>query len=639
MTLFRQIYALLFGLFLLVIISLGYVQFTETKSFLEKQMASDINNASHSLGLMLVPALEAGDMAQAETLINVIFEGGFYQQVKLTWLVDGKAQVWQNPMQIQGVPQWFVDLNLFEPVSLESTVTSGWLQLAALEITAHPGFGYHEMWRILQNSVILFSILFLVAIFAARFGLGFLLKPLHGLAEHSRSMEKQQFGPDLPLPKTKELQDVVNAFNSMSNKLSKVFKTLDKEVSNLREKNLIDHVSGLPNRQYMTSRLDGWLAEPGSGAVILAKLDWLETVHSKYGYQVRDETIRILSRALEHELKEEAPSVVTRIAAFEFAFLVSDVDSDKLGRYLQTLVRVMNQEITKAGGKANQEIVFGIAERNEGMKTSDILAQADSAQQQAAQQSKTYVWLHSDQKQGLNREQWRERLTDAISNKQFKFRWQPIHSSSNQSVLHREIYSQLDIDDELVHAGQFMPYIELFSLGSRLDKYLIDSIIESELMAKSSEPLAINLTMQSIREPEFHRWLKQRLSTVFGKHKLCFEVPEAVIHSDISSCIQLCELIQQSGAQVGIDHFGRQIGSMTYLQKIHPDYVKLDMSVTANLTEHDGREMCRALVNVAKGIDTDVIVTAIEDIEQLSFFKEFDIDGYQGFINPPVKVK
>lgn len=72
MTLFRQIYSLLFGLFLVVVISLAYVQFTETQSFLTKQMESDLNNTSHSLGIMLVPDLEAGDIVGAETLINVI---------------------------------------------------------------------------------------------------------------------------------------------------------------------------------------------------------------------------------------------------------------------------------------------------------------------------------------------------------------------------------------------------------------------------------------------------------------------------------------------------------------------------------------------------------------------------------------
>lgn len=123
MTLFRQLYSLLFGLFLLVITALAYVQFTETKSFLTKQMESDLNNVSNSLGLLLVPALETGDIATAETLINVIFEGGYYQQVKLTWLVDGKQQEWNNSLEIQGVPQWFINLGIFGTIKRESTIT------------------------------------------------------------------------------------------------------------------------------------------------------------------------------------------------------------------------------------------------------------------------------------------------------------------------------------------------------------------------------------------------------------------------------------------------------------------------------------------------------------------------------------
>ena len=159
MTLFRQIYSLLFSLFLLVVASLGYVQFTETQSFLTKQMESDLNNASTSLGLMLTPALEAGDTAAAETLVNVIFEGGYYQNVKLTWMVDGKQQEWNNPLKIEDVPQWFINLDLFKTIKKQSTITSGWLQLAQLEITAHPGFGYHELWRIMSNTIIAFSLL------------------------------------------------------------------------------------------------------------------------------------------------------------------------------------------------------------------------------------------------------------------------------------------------------------------------------------------------------------------------------------------------------------------------------------------------------------------------------------------------
>ena len=151
MTLFQQINSLLFGLFLLVMTSLVYFQFTQTRDFMNDQMASDLNNTSTSLGLMLQPHLETGDLVGAETLINVIFEGGFYRKVTLTWLADQKEQTWENPVVIDGVPQWFIALDLFGHQSKESMITSGWMQLATLKIEAHPALGYQELWRVMNN--------------------------------------------------------------------------------------------------------------------------------------------------------------------------------------------------------------------------------------------------------------------------------------------------------------------------------------------------------------------------------------------------------------------------------------------------------------------------------------------------------
>ena len=639
MTLFRQIYSLLFSLFLLVVASLGYVQFTETQSFLTKQMESDLNNVSNSLGLMLVPALEAGDIATAETLINVIFEGGYYQQVKLTWLVDGKQQEWTNPLKIEDVPQWFIALDLFHTIKKESTITSGWLQLATLEITAHPGFGYHELWRIMSNAIIAISLLFLVAILSARLGLTLILRPLHTISEHAKNIAKRQFGPDMPLPKTLELKELVIAFNSMSSQLSKVFNSLDEEVTALRKKNLVDHASGLPNRQYMMSRLNSWLSEPGSGAVILAKLDWLEEVHNKYGYQVRDETIRLLSETLQAQLNEISPSVIARIAAFEFAFLVTEVERDQLSKYLQCLIRNINQEMTKAGCKPNEQFAIGVAERTGQMAVSDIMSQADNAQQKAHKDGRIFHWFEANENQLFSREQWRDNLTTAINKQQFQFRWQPIQLHGGAGILQRELYCQLKLGDKLVHAGQFMPYVELLSLGSLLDKCLIQSVADSKLLEQNYEPVAINLTHQSLSDVKFHEWLNHFLRTTKNVERICFDIPEAGVYSTPDACKALCDIIHDNGASFGIDHFGRQFGSMAYLQTLRPTYVKLDQSFAHYDENQHNSELCRALVNVAKGLDIQIIVTGIQENDQLTRFAPLKTTAYQGYISPPVSVE
>ncbi|GIU37480.1 EAL domain-containing protein [Shewanella schlegeliana] len=639
MTLFRQIYTLLFVLFLLVVASLSYVQFSETQSFLTKQMESDLNNTSHSLGIMLVPDLEAGDIVGAETLINVIFEGGYYQQVKLTWLVDGKQQVWENPMTIEGVPQWFIDLGLFKTIKRESTITSGWIQLARLEITAHPGFGYHELWRTMTNAIIVFSILFLIAIISARVGLTWILKPLHEIAEHAKEIANRKFGPDMKVPKTAELKSVVQAFNSMSDQLKQIFNSLDEEVGELRKKNLVDQVSGLPNRQYMMGRLNSWLSEPKSGALMMAKFDWLEEVHSKYGYQVRDETIKLLSDKMKQHLDGVTTSVITRIAAYEFAFLITSSEHELTSKYLQTLIRTINQEISKAGCKPNENFAIGIAERTGQMTVTDILAQADNALQKSLQENKVFHWFETNEKQLFTREQWREHLSNAITDGRFKFKWQPILLNQTESILQRELYCQLEINGKMVHAGQFMPYVELLSLGSLLDRCLIKTIHTKKLLDRNFEPIAINLTFQSISDLEFHQWLGKFLRASTLRERICFDIPEAAVYSDPEACQALCAIIRDNGAHFGIDHFGRQFGSMTYLQNLRPSYVKLDQSFAYYDDNAHSSELCRALINVAKGLDIEVIATGVEEKTQLQRFVQLKTNAYMGFISPPVAVE
>ncbi|MFQ6372442.1 EAL domain-containing protein [Shewanella sp. YIC-542] len=637
MTLFRQIYSLLFGLFLLVVASLGYVQFNETRNFLTSQMESDLNNVSHSLGLMLVPALESGDMATVETMVNVIFEGGYYQQVTLTWLIDGKQQTWKNDIHINDVPRWFTSLDLFPAIEKETTITSGWLQLAQLKISAHPGFGYHELWRVISNTIIVFSILFLIAIFSARVGLTWILKPLHAIAEHAKSIAKREFGPDMPLPNTLELRDVVTAFNSMSSQLKKIFHSLDEEVTALRKKNLVDQVSDLPNRQYMTDRLNSWLSEPGSGAIMLVQLDWLEQVHSKYGYQVRDATIKLLAAQLQQSLSEFT-SVIARIAAYEFTFLVTNAEREELSKYLQTLIRTINQEMIKADCKPNEDYAIGIAERVEQCTPSELLSRADNALQKALQSDTVYHWFESSEQQLFTREQWREKLSVAINQKQFMFRWQPVQIYGRDGTLQHELFCQLQVGDTIVHAGQFMPYVELLSLGSLLDRCLIEKVLEQKLLEKTPNILAVNLTHQSIGDSEFHDWLDKCLKKAKHHGRLAFEIQESSIYGDPEASKALCAIIRDNGATFGIDHFGRQFGSMTYLQTLRPSYVKLDLSFAQFETNQHNAELCRALINVARGLDIDVIATGIQQESQLQHFDILKIQGYQGYIAPPENI-
>ncbi len=205
----------------------------------------------------------------------------------------------------------------------------------------------------------------------------------------------------------------------------------------------------------------------------------------------------------------------------------------------------------------------------------------------------------------------------------------------SKAVLQYELYCRLSIDKQIVNASEFMPFIELLSLGSQLDRCLLTTISKQNILVKSQQPVAINLTHDSILDSEFGAWLADYLKQSSNTDLMRFELPESALVSAFAQCQTLIEVIRAAGAKIGIDQCGRQIGSLEYLAEIQPDYIKLDQSFAFYQKQKQGNEMCRALVNMAKGLNIEVIITGIENEEQLAQFSNLRAEGYQGYITAP----
>jgi hypothetical protein len=117
MTLYRQLLATMLLLFGLLFAATYWVQFNSTRTYLAQQQETTVINTATSLGLALTPYLENGDKVGAESVIQAIFDGGYYRLVRLDLLASKDVIEQENTNNIQGVPQWFVKLGLFPEVS------------------------------------------------------------------------------------------------------------------------------------------------------------------------------------------------------------------------------------------------------------------------------------------------------------------------------------------------------------------------------------------------------------------------------------------------------------------------------------------------------------------------------------------
>src|SRR5690606_38103726 len=111
----------------------------DTRAYLNAQLRTIAQDTATPLGISLSPALAAGDMAVAESLVNAVFDSGYYRRVAITG-IDGKAIMERAaPAQVDGVPDWFMRLLPLETPRGQALVMAGWQQAGTVEVSANPG--------------------------------------------------------------------------------------------------------------------------------------------------------------------------------------------------------------------------------------------------------------------------------------------------------------------------------------------------------------------------------------------------------------------------------------------------------------------------------------------------------------------
>ena len=166
--------------------------------------------------------------------------------------------------------------------------------------------------------IICFAIVSALVIAALRI----LLKPLDLIRRQAIEIEKHHFNQSIPLPKTLELRQVVQSINTLTIKLAKQFREEAVAADSLRERAFRDAVPGLGNRAYFMGQINAWIAENGTGGIMLIAVDALDDIYRIDGYSARDKMVKQIAKTINSKLSHVEGCSVARISATEYAVLL-----------------------------------------------------------------------------------------------------------------------------------------------------------------------------------------------------------------------------------------------------------------------------------------------------------------------------
>jgi EAL domain-containing protein (putative c-di-GMP-specific phosphodiesterase class I)/GGDEF domain-containing protein len=633
MSLKRQLFILMFVVFSTLMAAVLTIQFNTTVRFLKAQQSTELNNAITSVSMALSPYLEKGDMVSAQTVIRATFDNSVYQSVSLKNLKNGHVFTQSYTSETPSIPpSWFVSLMNIQPIKRQTIVTSGWLQLAQLNVISSPATMYSHLWKSTWHTFIYFSVFFLIALIVALIWLNQAFKSLKLIECYAEQIANNKFDARLPKSNAREFDSVLDSLKEMAEQLKQHFTQQVKEAEKLRIRAYQDPLSGLANRRYTLTQLSSWITRSNHGGLILLKVSDIYESYRQNDYLTADEEVHLLSQRLQR--LSETDTVIGRLNKAEFLLIVSHVNAEELKALAESILHITNNRQNTPFATNTSQAYLGLVMNHDVKDTQDALTQLDNAVMTAKNNPQDPIVFYKKTNNGkaLGKQAWKHLIQSAIANKNFHFRQQKAIDINNK-IIHEEVFSYIQQDQTRYYAHQFLFMVEKLDIGAQLDMHIIEKAIEDLQQHKFKTPIAINLTQSAINNIGFIRWLSGKTKGLPElQDRLIFELPESSFIKAFDNTALLCDALTQHSFNFGIDHFGRNFSTIDYLTLFHPAYVKLDFAYTQNISDETQLDSLHSIIQIAHNLHIQTIATRVETSEQQKILAEQAIDGFQGYV-------
>lgn len=653
MSLFKQL-SIMLTLFLGVILaSVMILNFKTASEFVQNQLYTDAKNTSHSLGLSLSKVADPTDTSTMDTMINAIFDSGYYEFIVLKD-VDGKILYERKTdVVVHDVPQWFINIVPLQSSSASSDIMMGWSRFGTLEVRGHTGNAYRQLYSTLIKLIQTFLIFGLVVFGLLYVLLSLSLQSLKRIRDQAKAIIENQFIFEEKIPFTTEFRSVTVAMNAMVGKVKDIFERENETLRRYHELLYKDTESKLYNRRYLVAKLPDYLQADtvfSSGAYGLYSFDELDRFKKELGYEAYRTIINSFAEMLNSEFASDSQTLIARLNESDFFIVIPSEEPFEIMEKAQKVMSRLRELMTSDYESALTYLVIGCSVGNytEHDTLKSLFSRADNSVTQAKLRENFFIDVTTEGKNSLvlGREEWRQELLLSMEESRILLAFQSvvhIHNGDND-VLHEEIFLRLLDQEGTIHsAGYFVPIATSLGLVDMLDRTMITQVLKHCNDGKSITPIAVNLSADFVKKYTNIQWLKEQLE-LFGRNNyvhLWFEVSNSIAFCEIDALKTLSTILKGFGHRFGIDHFTLPDGGASYLQMIRPDYVKSNADYLCDMMiDQESGNVRESLNNLTKSLGISIVAMMIENAQQMEMLKTIGITNFQGsFIAPVAMLK
>jgi EAL domain-containing protein (putative c-di-GMP-specific phosphodiesterase class I) len=213
----------------------------------------------------------------------------------------------------------------------------------------------------------------------------------------------------------------------------------------------------------------------------------------------------------------------------------------------------------------------------------------------------------------------------------FSFAFQPIVDAAAHKIIAYEA---------LIRGPWDEPAWQVLNQVSPLRRHLFDQSAHNAAIALAARlgiehPLQLNFLPQTLDASP-----KAVLATIEAARqaglppdRIVVEVPESEVVVERNRFASLLRDVRSLGVRLAIDDFGATYASLTLLDDLDPDQIKLDMRLIRGVDRPGPRQaILRAIRRACYDLDIDVIAEGVETLAEYQFLAGQRIRLFQGYL-------
>jgi diguanylate cyclase (GGDEF)-like protein/PAS domain S-box-containing protein len=411
-----------------------------------------------------------------------------------------------------------------------------------------------------------------------------------------------------------------------------------------------DSLTGLPNRNLFFDRLNQAFAfgkrHNNLLALMILDLDNFKRVNDTLGHLSGDLLLKEVAKRLLQCMRQY--DTVARFGGDEFVIIVNDMtDIGDIVKFAGKVTSLFRQPFDILEKLTNVTVSLGVAVYPlQGTSKDGLLKMADMALYQAKATGKNNFCFFSEIMSPKIDERtiMKEKLHNALVKKEFLPHYQPRVDATSGKITGMEALMRWQPHEApLVQATEFFSLLEESGLIVPVGEELLYTVCrQTKLWHDAGMPLlrvAVKVSKRQFQQENFPARVAEVLTvTGLDPRYLEIELSENIIMEDLAESLKKMRNMKEIGVTIIIDNFGTGYCSLSNLNLLPIDELKIDRSFVNGISsDPNDATVVSATIAMGHSLGKMIVAEGVESEDQYAFLAKHKCEEMQGyFISRPL---